>query len=221
MAYHLLAWTLLLVAAPFPHATAKALGSITQKSPDDNDPPDVADGDGTTMFGYGCDHYDPGPPAETLRVFRNMILDKPHPMFLLSEMAESYHRNTICNLPSSSLTQQLESRVATIVTNHFLTYLNNGETQQEPCPSRYNITYNPNHYPRYQIEVICSERSGEMQDCHCSHQSSGCFKLLSQKDYHYLKRDTPVDTLSGRTPSNETWKMCSRNVGVGCSCPPQ
>ena len=170
-----------------------------------------------TMFGYGCSRYPTGPPVEDLNNLKEHAVIDPHPMLMLSEMAESRHRHIVCkNVPEGPISQQAEEDVVKKVTKEMLGYLNANVPQksQDPCPSIYNITFYPKRYPRYLVEVVCSELAEDrVSDCaHCS----SCFKYFGQRMMLYLTSDLN-DSLCTSSPDHP-WQLCEQRVGMGCSC---
>ena len=169
-----------------------------------------------SVFGYGCSCYQTGPPEDDMMWLKKLAVEEPHPMLVLSELAESMHRHLVCkdHCPGS-INPQGESDIVKDVTTLMLTYLNTTTQQrtQDPCPPIYRIRHYPKRYPRYLVDVVCPE-SGCSQ---CSSGASGiCSPSLGPK-MPYLTSD-PSDCVGASTTSGVTWEKCGLEVGVGCSC---
>lgn len=177
-----------------------------------------------------CDEN--GAPVDKLEELKHYALFHPHPMFLLSEMAEKLHQYKVCEICPDILSRQTENDIITSVKTSMLNYLNNNldKIDIEHCPPRYNITYNPKHYPRYLVEIVCSAPSRndhieEALSCsycslnkHLSMESGICTQYI-RSDMPYLTND-PHEPGCVSTDNPPIWHRCVLDVGAGCKCSP-
>ena len=174
-----------------------------------------------------CDEN--GPPTQQLEVLKHELLYKPHPMFLLSEMAENLHQERHC---SSKCSPQREEEIPGYVRDVILGYLNAEipNTEEHPCLPHFNITFYPRRYPRYLVEVVCGEpTSGPFINtrrcCYCSADESSSRKVKSGSCYTYHFAHMPyltqdhVDHGCAGPDEGQIWHRCILpDVGVGCRC---
>ena len=175
------------------------------------------------------------PPAELLAEYREDISSEPHPMLLLSQMAEDIHQKESCtSLCSGTHSNQLEEEIIAKVRSIIMKYLNVNVSQDRnrgPCPSWYNVTFHPKRYPRYLVEVVCSNPSDDSseKDNSCSYCSNDkahtqrrghCFRYpLALREVQILTIDP--NELNCELPDGTppTWNKCFLpDVGVGCKC---
>ena len=182
--------------------------------------------------GYGCNCDHSGPPAELLKELKCHLLQEPHPMFFLSEMAENIHQHRLCPIIcSGSNSPQVEEDTSTCVISTMLNYLNSVVVPDtEPCPPQFNITYYPNRYPHYFVEVVCTAPTDgphvKLQRCPYTSSSDdkssrlivrtgGFCRSYNLRGMRYLTND-PHDNGCAGSP---TWRTCElQDVGIGCTC---
>ena len=212
---------------PFAHEVDKHMnsGKLNDKTQEPGFSPR-----GSASSGCTCDQN--GPPTQQLEVLKHELLYKPHPMFLLSEMAENLHQERYCSSKCQGiLSPQTEMEIPGYVRDVILGYLNAytiPSTEEHPCPPHFNITFYPKRYPRYLVEVVCGEpTNGNTRTCsYCSLDSkSSSRKVKSGRcyTYHlanmpYLTQD-PIDHGCAVTDEEQIWHHCILpDVGVGCRC---
>lgn len=183
--------------------------------------------------GCSCYHDENMPPADMLMKFRDIFFSEPHPMLILSQMAEYIHQTKSClSLRDGIYSKQFEEETVADVRNTMLHNLNGNAapgSNMGPCPSWYNVTFHPNRYPRYLVEVVCSDPSNDppLSARSCSYCTDD--KATTQRSghcYSYHLRDMLVLTKDPNEPGCElpdgtppTWQKCSLSeVGVGCKC---
>ena len=170
-----------------------------------------------------CEHD--GPPEDVLKELKKEVLHRPHPMFLLSEMAENLHRQMHCHSKCLGfISSQTEEEIPGRVKNTILNYLNGAVDSTVPCPTRFNITYYPKRYPRYLVEVVCTDEEDKPRRCTlCSAEggrivgnSPRCFPYdFGGKYMYYLTNDSED---SGHNSDTSSWHIRIRSVPVGCTC---
>lgn len=165
-----------------------------------------------------CEHD--GPPEDMLKDLKEKVLKGPHPMFLLSEMAENIHRQSHCrSYCQGTISQQSEEEIPGDVKRKILSYLNGAVKSTLSCPPRFNITYYPKRYPRYLVEVVCTDEEDKPRSCTlCSSGSENSLRCLPYKfgePMHYLTNDPEDSECRSDTSS---WHECTRSVDVGCTC---
>ena len=184
-------------------------------------PPTDAVSSPLSMFGYGCSCTRSGPSSEELDQLKGIAVKRPHPLLLFSEMAESVHRNWICRDTACAhhpLSEQSEQDIVAKVTDIMLDYLNSGiRFSEKSCSLVYNITYNPRHYPRYRVELLCARMDDDstLHSCRCS-ECGGC--SLNQYQMIYLTSDPHEPGCEEPSDEELTWKLCTIDVGSGCKC---
>lgn len=168
-----------------------------------------------------------GPPADLLEDLKEYVLSNPHPMFLLSEMADKLHHKFHCDSKCLGIqSRQTEDAIPGQVRRTMLRYLNGAVQNTEPCPPRFNITYYPKRYPRYLVKVDCTDGEGKSRQCSfCSSEGHGSINNKGNclayefggNNMHYLTQDPRAEgcTLSSDIP---TWHRCEVPVTVGCRC---
>lgn len=157
-----------------------------------------------------CEHD--GPPEDMI----NELKKEPHPMFLLSEVAENLHRQFHCTSQCQEyISSQTEEEIPGRVKKNILSYLNGAADSTVPCPTRFDITYYPKRYPRYLVEVVCTDEKDKPRQCTlCSSKGSNstrCLPYIFGKNMRYLINDSE----DSDTPS---WHEYSQSVNVGCTC---
>lgn len=157
------------------------------------------------------------PPQDMLDRLTKKVVSEPHPMFLLSEMAEKKHRDRHSQTAKDYCEggQRLNATI-NFVKNHFKDYLNRLLPPNTNCSEKYEITYDPNRYPRYLVQVVCSNEFSE--NCSCSASQSRCeTHRPSSVMYYYLSRGSCSQGVPHS--QNSTWTEClDDQVGVGCKC---
>ena len=194
-------------------------------------PPNGDYGAGAASGHYGCRFYRDGPPAELFRELKELVLIEPHPMFVLSEMAEYLHQERACPLIYRDImSRQAEEQIIKGVREHLQDYLNGNSPQsidEDPCPTRYNITFFPSRYPRYVVEVVCSEPTdAKARSCtFCSTTTrpptarSGFCRSHILTAMAFLTKDPNDPDCPSANGNLQTWRMCSHpDIGVGCRC---
>lgn len=161
-----------------------------------------------------CEHD--GPPEDMI----NELKEYPHPMFLLSEVAENLHRQFHCSSKCQGIiSSQTEEEIPGRVKNAILSYLNGAVDSTVTCPTRFNITYYPKRYPRYLVEAVCTDEEDKPRRCTlCSSggsNSTRCLPYKFGKLMHYLINDSED---SGHNSDTSSWHKCIRSVNVGCTC---
>ena len=174
----------------------------------------------TLPYYYRCRCDQSGPPVNMLESLKRDVFRDPHPMYILSETAEFLHQYIICqNCGPVMADEQMEDEAAERVKGIMLQSLNTLQTS-DTCPPRYKITYNPKRYPRYLVEVVCSEKSEhnverELSCSMCSSDSTerGTCRKQWRANMPYLTNDPSVPGCA-----REGWHSCLIDVGVGCRC---
>lgn len=203
-------------------ATERRPTGSSQSNQDTQD----GDSDDATSGNESCS--DNAPPENVINGIREHLQEKPHPMFLISEMAEMLHRKLYYryNYPNEcDHSQQVEDKTIDQVRRKILQYLNNNRLPTETdvaCPPRYNITYYPARYPRYLVQVECTASSGVSDHNGCQSLTCGSgreCRPYQLDDMLYLTKDQ-TDCHSQRgEPDPSGWSTCRAiEVGVGCKC---
>ena len=159
--------------------------------------------------------------SKVIAKFRNELKDKPHPLFLVAEMADLLHSELYYKRNSRDCTLNHDALEDTImqVNRTIIGYLSNNGVPSENhvgCPPSYNLTYHAERYPRYQIEVLCTRQS-----LHIRPDSGQRCSPYRMGDVHYLtKEQCFMDMRSGNVTdddSREVWNECKlEDIGVGC-----
>ena len=159
--------------------------------------------------------------SKVIAKFRNELKDKPHPLFLVAEMADLLHSELYYKRNSRDCTLNHDALEDTImlVNRTIIRYLNNNGVPSENhvgCPPSYNLTYHAQRYPRYQIEVLCTRQSQ-----HIRPDSAQKCSPYHMGDVHYLtKEQCFMDMRSGNViddDSREVWNECKlEDIGAGC-----
>lgn len=120
-----------------------------------------ADGNRGGATTHNCMQECYGDNFTSLEVIYRELTRKPHPSFLLSEMAERLHREYFCKSISTVdvdiFCEDRNPQLAHIDTKNYvqeeiLQYLNAGRSSGPT----YEIEYNATHYPRYLVQVKCN-----------------------------------------------------------------
>ena len=184
------------------------------------------------------------PPADMVERLKNELFSRPHPMFFLSEMAEKRHKERHCTFTDCGqrpISPESEQTIPGYVREVILGYLNSNTLptiKEEPCPPLFNITFHPKRYPRYLVEVVCTENliGPVIKNRECSYSpsgdavpaESGSRKMVNSKKCHtyhlgnmpYLTQDLddcPLTEVERR--ESDSWHQCLLpDVGVGCRC---
>ena len=162
--------------------------------------------------------------SEVIAKFRNEIKTKPHPLFLIAEMADLLHSELYYNRNSGDCTLNHDALEDTkrCVKKQILGYLsNNGvpSVNDTGCPPSYNLTYHADRYPRYQIEVLCTKESQHIRPV-VGASTQRCSPYHMGDVYYLTKEQCFRDMRSGNVTdddSGEVWNKCILNeIGVGC-----
>ena len=183
--------------------------------------------------GYRCNCSPPADPEllKLLKGLRYNLLQEPHPMFLLSEMADNIHQHRLCPLICAGATSpQVEEDISACVISTMLDYMNSVVVPDtEPCPPKFNITYYPNRYPRYLVEVVCTAPTDgpHVKLRRCPYSSvgdgkssrptvrTGFCRSYTLGRMQYLTNDPHDDGCEG----SPNWRTCTlQDVGIGCTC---
>lgn len=222
---------------PSNHRDADAqwnLGKLNQMASDPPDVPPSGNTEYTGGTGYECSCDHDRPPAKMIANLKDDISLAPHPMFLLSEMADGLHQKKACSsLCEGVYSKQLEETIVAEVRSIFMHYLNTSNAHSSaygPCQSWYNVTFNPDHYPRYIVEIVCSDPLSESPE-----KAPSCSFCSNDKDQHSIsghciQYELEQMQILTRNPNEQGcklpdgdpphWRRCHllRVVGMGCKC---
>ena len=167
-------------------------------------------------------------PSDVIDQLKRDVMSKPHPMFLISEMAEMLHQEQYnhSNLGNCTPNQDALNETKERVFGTVLGYLNNRGVPSEDdvgCPPSYNISYHADRYPRYLVQVVCRNRSSEIvprNEVQCSNSSDNRATRMCEPyrlgDMMYLTTNPPSGILCDST-SDPVWYICrATSIGVGC-----
>ena len=159
--------------------------------------------------------------SNVIAKFRYELKDKPHPLFLIAEMADLLHSELYYerNFHNCTLNHDVLEDTIMLVNKTIIRYLNNSGVLSENhvgCPPSYNLTYHAERYPRYQIEVLCTRQS-----LHIRSDSGQSCRPYHMGEVHYLtKEQCSKGMRSGNVTddvSREEWNECKLGgIGVGC-----
>ena len=167
-------------------------------------------------------------PSDMIDELKRGVMSEPHPMFLISEMAEMLHREryNILNLGDCTLNQEALDETKKSVFRTVLGYLNNSGVPSEDdvgCPPSYAISYHPDRYPRYLVQVKCGKKSSKIvprNELQCSDSPSDGTSRVCEPyhlgDMMYLTTDPPASILCTRMSDTVWYKCRATSVGVGC-----
>ena len=162
--------------------------------------------------------------SKVIAKFRNELKDKPHPLFLVAEMADLLHSEFYYNRNSRDCTLNHEALEDTImqVNKKIIGYLSNNGVPSEGhvgCPPSYNLTYHADRYPRYQNEALCTKQSQHIRPVDGA-STQRCSPYHMGDVYYLTKEQCFIDMQSGNVTdddSGEVWNECKlEDIGVGC-----